>query len=308
MDASVDVGLGTAYERVAVYRLLDRWFPPAFPPAFPPPPAPPDAARHPIATAFEGPVDNMAGIPGIHLVGLAARGTRVTVGLGEQRWLDNVRAIYRRLGVEQQLETRLMQPPDALPTKAYDLTVTYNALPVVDDWRALLDRVAQASRRWLVVALTNPSSYGVWIRKALRPIEGTPKQELFDHVSTQPATIERELGRLGSIVEHAYFDCPWWPDLFVDAGESLLGATLKRLPLVSDLLKKPGGGAPAAPNRYIYGADDFPLLRVSSSQGATGSAAELDRALTRHPVFDGRPRAVARTFGHLHAYLVRLTS
>ena len=78
MDASVDVGLGTAYERVAVYRLLDRWL-----------------RGRGIATAFEGPLDNMAGIPGLHLIGLARRGARVTVALGEPRWLDNVRAIYR---------------------------------------------------------------------------------------------------------------------------------------------------------------------------------------------------------------------
>src|SRR5215475_11091490 len=101
MDASVDVGLGTAYERVAVYRLLERWF-----------------ATREVGTAFEGPLDNMAGIPGIHLVGLARQGTRVTVGLGERRWLDNVRAIYRTLGVEKQLDTRLMQPFDSLPQRA----------------------------------------------------------------------------------------------------------------------------------------------------------------------------------------------
>jgi hypothetical protein len=280
MDASVDVGLGTAYERVAVYRLFDRWF-----------------AGRPIATAFEGPIDNMAGIPGMHLVGLARRGTRVTVGLGQQRWLDNVRAIYRTLEVDKELETRLVQPADALPSKAYDLTLTYNALPVVEDWRTLLERVAHASKRWLVVALTNPSSYGVWVRKMLRPIEGAPKHELFDHISTHPATIEPELARFGSIVEHAYFDCPWWPDLFVDAGESLAGATLKRLPLIGGLVKKSGSQPPMAPNRYVYGAHDFPLL---------DGGPELDRALMRHPVFDSRPERVARTFGHLHAYLVQL--
>jgi hypothetical protein len=280
MDASVDVGLGTAYERVAVYRLFDRWF-----------------AERPVATAFEGPLDNMAGIPGMHLVGLARGGARVTVGLGEQRWLDNVRAIYRRLGLDRELTTSLIQPSDELPSNAYDLTLTYNALPIVDDWRNLLERVARASRRWLVVALTNPSSYGVWVRKLLRPLEGTHREELFDHVSTAPATIEAELARLGSVVEHAYFDCPWWPDLFVDAGESLLGATLKRLPVIGGLVNKPGGRAPIAPNRYVYGAQDFPLL---------DGGPELDRALARHPVFDHRPQAVARTFGHLHAYLVQL--
>jgi hypothetical protein len=280
MDASVDVGLGTAYERLAVYRLLDRWF-----------------ARRPIATAFEGPLDNMAGIPGIHLVGLARLDTLVTVGLGEQRWLDTVRSVYRTLGVEKHLETRLVQPFDELPSRFYDLALTYNALPIVDDWRRLLEHVASTSKRWLVVALTNPSSYGVWVRKALRIVEVRPSRELFDHTSTRPAVIEAELMRLGAIVEHAYFDCPWWPDLFVDAGESLLGATLKRLPVAGALLKSSGGATRIAPNRYVYGPTDFPLL---------DGGPELSRALAKHPVFDGRSQPIARAFGHLHAYLVEL--
>jgi hypothetical protein len=278
MDASVDVGLGTAYERVAVYRMFDRWF-----------------ANRPVATAFEGPLDNMAGIPGIHLVGLARRGAHVTVGLGEQRWLDNVRSIYVALGLDKQLMTRSMRPFDPLPEKSFDLVLSYNVLPIVDDWRRSLEHVATAARRWLVVALTNPFSYGVGIRKTIRVVEPRPAPELFDHPSTRPETIEPALARLGSIEEHAYFDCPWWPDLFVDAGESLLGATLKRLPGIGDFVKR--REAVLKPAGHVYGADDFPFF---------DPRAELNRTLSRHPVFDDKPTVLARAFGHLHAYLVRV--
>src|SRR5262249_3975052 len=134
-------------------------------------------------------------------------------------------------------------------------------------------------------------------RKSLRVIEPKAREELFDHPSTNPDVIEPELRRLGRIVHHAYFDCPWWPDLFVDAGESLLGATLKRLPVVGARIAKKNGEVPLAPNRFVYGADHFAPLERD---------AELDAALARHPVFDERPVPIARAFGHLHAYLIDL--
>jgi hypothetical protein len=282
MDATVDTGLGTAYERVAVYGLLERWLAPLG-----------------IETAFEGPIDNMAGVPGVHLIGAARLGARVTVALGEPRWLDNARAIYARAGVGDRVETRLVDPRASLPDRAWDLALTYNALPIVADWRELLRRVARASRRYLVVALTNPASYGVFIRKAIRVVEPSRGAELFDHESTRPRVVERELERLGTIEQHAYFDCPWWPDLFVDAGESLVGATLRRFPIVGARLAGSGAGKRLSPERFVYGADRFPF------QG-DDTDAELDRALRRHPVFDERPEPIARVFGHLHAYLVAL--
>ncbi len=281
MDTEVDVGLGTAYERLAIYRLLDEWL-----------------ATKVIDSGFEGPIDNMAGIPGLHLIGLARRGARVTVGLADPRALANVEAIYRALGLADRLETRLLKPSDPLPVRAYDVALTYNALPLVENWRSFLATVARASRRWLVVALTNPATYGASVRRLLRPFERQPQPELFQHESVLPARIEPELKRLGRIAAHTYFDCPWWPDLFVDAGDSLLSATLRRLPVVSRFAPAPRKTA-SGEGRFVYGRHDYPFLRSLEDNP------ELKAALTRHPTFDKR-RTVARLFGHLHAYLVEL--
>jgi hypothetical protein len=281
MDTEVDVGLGTAYERLAIYRLLDEWL-----------------ASKVVDSGFEGPIDNMAGIPGLHLIGLARRGARITVGLGDQRALATVEAIYQTLGLADRLETRLLKPSDPLPERAYDLALTYNALPLVENWRSFLGTVARTSRRWLVVALTNPSTYGASVRRLLKPFERQSHAELFQHESVLPARIEPELKRLGRIVAHAYFDCPWWPDLFVDAGDSLLSATLRRLPVVSRFAPGPRKDA-SSEGRFIYGKDNYPFLKPIEGN------AELKAALSRHPTFD-KSRTVARLFGHLHAYLVEL--
>jgi hypothetical protein len=281
MDTEVDVGLGTAYERLAIYHLLDDWL-----------------GSKLIDSGFEGPIDNMAGIPGLHLIGVARRGARITVGLGEARALANVQAIYKTLGLADRLETRLVKASDPLPERAYDVALTYNALPLVEDWRSFLGAIARTSRRWLVVALTNPATYGASVRRLLKPFERQSQAELFQHESVVPARIEPELKKLGRIVAHAYFDCPWWPDLFVDAGDSLLSSTLRRLPVVSRFAPAPRKAA-SSEGRFIYGMHNYPFLKPVEDNP------ELKAALSRHPTFD-KNRTVAWLFGHLHAYLVDL--
>src|SRR5580704_14215339 len=81
--AKEDLGLGTAYERVAIYKLFDRW-----------------SEGRRIESAAEGPLDGMAGIPGLHLMGFAHRGIHATVCLPDDDAIARVRAIYRRQGIE----------------------------------------------------------------------------------------------------------------------------------------------------------------------------------------------------------------
>jgi len=157
----VDVGLGTGYERLAIWRLLERWL-----------------AGLPVRTACEGPVDGMAGMPGLHLVDRARQGTQVTVFHEDPGALDRVRQIYRLLGVEPALATAIARP-GALPDRRFDLVLTFNALPAVGDWVAYLEGLAALASRYLVVCVTNPSSYGVAIRKLMRRAEPHGAPELF---------------------------------------------------------------------------------------------------------------------------------
>lgn len=279
--ARADVGLGTAYERLAVYRLLDRWFP-----------------GRPPRAALEGPVDGMAGIPGLHLLGLARRGAEVTVALPEAEALSGVEAVYRAAGARERLRA-VQVGARQMPEGRFELVLSYNALPLEPDWRACLKAIARLSDRYLLVAVTNPGSYGVTLRKAQRRLEPTRREELFDHESTRPGVLEPELSRLGRIAAHAYFDCPWWPDLFVPTGQRLLGASLKSLPWVGPLL---GVLAAEKPDPYRHAGDHFPLF-----EGLLGYS-ELLKSLRLHPTFDERGERAGRTFGHLHAYLVELRS
>jgi hypothetical protein len=274
-----DVGLGTAYERVAIYELFDRWL-----------------DRRPVQTALEGPIDGMAGIAGLHLLGRARKGTNIRVELTDATALERVRGVYQHLGLADRLETAAQDQDEPGQTRA-ELVLTYNALPLIADWRGYLDRVARRSSRYLLVSVTSPFSYGVTIRKAMRIFERGGPDELFDHPSTRPEVIEPVLEQYGRIVEHDFLDCPWWPDLFVETGQSLLTGTLKRLPLAGRLLGE-GAKRPATQAGFLYGPRNFPLFPDHPDHHS------LTESMKRHPVFDGRGERLARLFGHHHAYLV----
>ena len=269
-----DVGLGTAYERWAVYQLLENWL-----------------ETREVATALEGPVDGMAGIPGLHLVPAAARGARVTVLVPDAGAAGTVRGVYATLGLSDRLDVRASAE---WPAETFDLVLTYNALPSVPDWKGYLADAAARARRHLFVSVTHPASYGVFVRKALRLLQPGPKPlELFDHPSTRPGTLTPELERHGRIVGDAFVDCPWWPDLFVETGETLLTGTLSRLPFGGRFRRGPAAEAPAGGEPFLYGPGRFPFL------GGDGWADELEPALKRHPNLDGRRlRALAGLLAH----------
>lgn len=271
-----DVGLGTAYERWAVYELLGKWL-----------------ADEPPATALEGPVDGMAGIPGLHLLPAAARGTRVTVIVPDEEGAEVVRGIYRTVGLEGRLDARAGA---AWPEETFDLVLTYNALPSVPDWKTYLSEAAARARRRLVVSVTHPASYGVFLRRAFRLAQpGEKPLELFDHPSTSPIALEPELRRYGRVTHDSFVDCPWWPDLFVETGETLLTGTLSRLPFGARFRRGPAAAVAAGSGQepFHYGPSRFPFF------GGSGWTDELQPALRRHPNLDGsRFRSLAGLLAH----------
>lgn len=262
-----DVGLGTAYERRAVYGLVDEWL-----------------GGEGLSTALEGPVDGMAGIAGLHLLPLARRGTRVTVVVPPDA-ADPVRTVYAERGLSDRLEIL-----DALPTgRTFDAVLSYSALPLVADWRAYLGDVVSRASRLALVTIANPHGWGVVARKAMRLFERDRRVEAHEHESSRPGELERALSRHGRVTGARWLDCPWWPDLHVDTGETLAGATARRL-----------GLAPRErPPRFVYDALRFP-------HEGPGDA-ELDRVLARHPGFDGVDRPWVRRFAHHRAVRVDVT-
>jgi hypothetical protein len=273
--AKKDLGLGTAYERVAIYRLFDRW-----------------SEGLQVASACEGPIDGMAGMPGLHLLAFARRGVDVTVCLSDEDALARVRALYGHQGVASRLSTRVLAA-DAIPGGRFDVLVSYNALPYVDDWRGYLRRLLEADARWFFIVVSNPVSYGTYLRRAQRAVRRETVTELFDYECTRRAAIEPE--RYGRVVSHEYLDCPWWPDFLLPARTNLAGDLLGRVKALAGRRSTSAGGDPP---RFVFDEEHYPFFADQPGH------AETLRSMRLHPVFDRAPLPVARFFGHLHGYLV----
>jgi hypothetical protein len=256
-----DVGLGTAYERIAIRNLLLRWCLPRAP-----------------ATALEGPADGMAGIRGLHLVPLARRGVEVTVQCDAGAEAP-VREAYAARGLTDRLRIAAATPPGR-----FDVVLSFCALHAEPDWRGYLDgRLALA--RTAVVIVPNRDGWGVALRR-LAARAGPPAA--WEHESSRPEVLEAALGRAGSIVDRAFVDAPWWPDLHVEAGDTLAGS----------LARSVGSAWSPAP-RFVYEAGAFP-------HDGGPPPEDLARALRRHPTLERAAPAVARRFAHHRAYLVEV--
>jgi hypothetical protein len=274
--ATQDLGLGTAYERIAIYKLMDRW-----------------SEGLSVRSAVEGPLDGMAGLAGLHLLGLARKGVSVTVCLPDDEALARVRALYRRLGADTHLTTRRLED-QAIPDEPVDVLLSYNALPYVPDWREYLDRLFAAPARWFFVVVSNPVSYGTYLRRLQRTVRAEQVVELFDHEAARSKLLEPELARRGRIVRHDYLDCPWWPDFLLPARKNLAGDIMGRLRGARAGHHSPEKAEP----RFVFDERNYPFFEDEPGYR------EMNASMRWHPVFDRAPTPLARFFGHLHGYVV----
>ena len=269
-----DRGLGTAYERWCFYQRLQAW-----------------SEEYGIETALEGPVDGMAGVRGVHCVGLARAGVRVTASVTSAESASVARAVYASAAPGANVDVRVVADVarvDELP--ASDLVLVYHALPFVGDWSAYLLALGGLARKLLIVATCNPRNWGF---TAVRWLGGGPAPRVWETETLAPA-----LWRVGRVREHVYFDAPWWPDLPVAPGQSL-AHRLKQMLFVKGGLRfaPPAAGARLA-DKFVYGPGRWPYF------GGPGWIDELAPALLRHPAFEGSTGAVIKRMAHLHAFVV----
>jgi hypothetical protein len=275
-----DRGLGTAYERYCLYQLIDAW-----------------AKRFEVTSLLEGPVDGMAGVSGVHGVGLAKRGVSVVSAVPSEAHALVTRGVYETCGASADVIVASDGEVATLPRA--DMVICYHALGFVGDWRQYLAEVAKLARKVLVVAVCNPDNWGVSVmqtRARLRGNKGAGPPE-----SWRTEILAPELWRVGRVSEHTYFDCPWWPDLpAFDQADAYAGRS------VADRLKKMvsrkrKAGAPSdsrLADKYVYGVGRWPYF------GGEGWLDDLMPALLKHPCMEGARSSVRKRTAHLHAFVV----
>jgi hypothetical protein len=271
-----DRGLGTAYERWCFYQRMSQW-----------------AAEYGVQSALEGPVDGMAGVRGVHCVGIAREGVSVVAALPSEASAAIAREVYATAGLPGRaadVDVRVVEPSRVADLPPSDLVLVYHALPFVDDWRTYLRTLGGIARKVLIVATCNPHNWGFTAVSLMGRVKAP---EVW-----RTETLAPVLWELGHVRDHVYFDAPWWPDLPVAPGQSL-GDRLKAM------FTRSGGARFAPPergaklaSRYVYGPGRWPYF------GGPGWLDDLEPALLRHPSFEGASASVVRRVAHLHAFVV----
>jgi hypothetical protein len=274
-----DRGLGSAYERFCFYQRMDAW-----------------AAEYGVESVLEGPVDGMAGVRGVHAVGLARRGVRVLSAVTSEAAAQVARGVYAKAGGEADVRV-VADEARAGDLPPSDLVLAYHALPLVADWRGYLRALAKLARKALVVTVCNPDNWGVTAIRLVGRLRG--RRDLDVPESWKTEAIAPELWSLGRVRDHFYFDAPWWPDLQVSPGQSLLDRAkqLVRQRRSDVRFTAEEEGAKLA-ERFVYGPDKWPYF------GGPGWVDELLPALLRHPGFDGSAVRWKARVAHLHGFIV----
>jgi hypothetical protein len=191
-----DLGLGTTFERFAIYRWLASV-----------------ADGYPIRAVLEGPGDGVAGIPGIHSIPLARAGCEVTVALEDPAAVTLARQVWAVQGYPVQVELCCSCGLSlSFPSAHFDLVWNFNRLPFRDPER-LVAEMARLSRRYVALVTPNRRNYGFPARRLYHRRTGLP-WTYGDTAVMTPRAVHELLRRAGlRILDTCWLDVPWWPDI-----------------------------------------------------------------------------------------------
>jgi hypothetical protein len=191
-----DLGLGTTYERFAVYRWLADL-----------------ASSYSIQAALEGPGDGIAGIPGLNSLPFGRQGIDVLVVLEDEAALELSRRGWQSQGCIERARF-LCSPGDRLPAAdgRFDLVWNFNRLPFCEP-RALIADMVRVSRRYVALVVPNRWNYGFPARRLYHRRTGLP-WPYGDASVMDRHTVRNLLHEAGlRVLEMRWLDVPWWPDV-----------------------------------------------------------------------------------------------
>ncbi len=268
-----DSGLGTTYERWALYRFLERI-----------------RQEYAIQSVLEGPGDGITGIAYLNSLGLARSGAQVTLAATEPQRAAFARGIWQRYAPPaHQPDVRVIDPPGSLTEfeAQSDLAWNFNVINRHSHPRGLLEEMARASRRYVLVVVPNCKNYGFFLHRLQHRASG----EAWDHGPPEllaAAPFQQMFVALGLRVrEIAWVDCPWWPDI-VDFG-AMLTSFLPFLDGAARRLKPQ--------NRLAWPADGLPYFEPEKYP-------QVHQHMQRLAVFeDCRWKGITQRFAHHVAVL-----
>ncbi len=262
-----DTGLGTTYERVALARLVEEL-----------------ADELSVESVLEGPADGITGIRGLNSVPFAQAGADVEVVLSDADEVALARKAWRTLRLADRVTFRHSRDFRLERAGArFDLVWNFNALPQAPDPEGLIGDMCEASRRYVLVFVSNTLNYGFPVHRLHHRAAG----EAWSHGNIEMMNVRR-IGRMLEengcrVVRRLLVDVPWWPD--IDSPIEEVAATF--LPFLRGL----ASGSKRL-ERYTWSADALPYFEGPRRE-------ELMKNLERHFFIERRTRSPLRIlFAH----------
>jgi hypothetical protein len=227
-----DTGLGTTYERFALYGWLDKL-----------------CDTHAIQTVLEGPDDGMTGIPGLNSLVFGRRGCAVTVALEQPAAIALARRAWQSQGCAARVQF-LRSSGWRLPVadSQFDLVWNFNRLPFCPP-RQLIAEMARVARRYVLLGVPNRANYGFLARQISHWLTRAPWPYGDSSVMDRRA-VARLLAAHGlRVVSTAFVDVPWWPDII-----DIRQFALDLLPFLAGALPQKG------PPALCWGPEDLPYF------------------------------------------------
>ena len=229
---TLDIGLGTTYERFA----LNAWLAQL-------------ADRYPLRTVLEGPGDGITGIPGLNSLPFGRRGIEVVVVLEGGTAVELARRGWRSQGCVGRVQF-LCATDGRFPCAAnrFDLVWNFNRLPFFDP-QALIAEMARVSRRYVLLFVPSQRNYGFLARRLHHRLTGKP----WPYGNTDVMELGKVVGLLSElglqVLETVLLDAPWWPDI-IDISEFVADL----LPFLSGLVPQRG------PSAYRWDPEHLPYF------------------------------------------------
>jgi hypothetical protein len=197
--AGLHEGFGTAYERYAIGKFLER-----------------TAARLGARRIAEWPANGVLGVPGIKSLALALSGCEVTLLHPSADFLGDVEGVWKAAAAPR--PGLLVARPDdenASPANHFDLVWSFCALEHVEHPTAVTRAMLRAARGHVLIFVQNRWAPGVHLHR----IQHWATRKPWDHgrisEMSAGALCEHVERAGGEIVEVGGCDLPPWPDLNV---------------------------------------------------------------------------------------------
>lgn len=197
----LDEGYGTAYERYALNRFLQKLI-----------------KRFKIKSVLEIPANGVMGVPGIKSLIFAKNGCDVTLVNPSAKTMADIRRVWSALDLKAEFVVADYYSTQ-LPSKSYDMVWNFCVFEHLKDHFKLIQEMTRLTKKYVLVETQNIFNIGTPIHSLYHTLMRQPWDHGMRNKMNYQAVREDIIKNKLSIVEIDATDMPPWPDINMKLSE-----------------------------------------------------------------------------------------